>query len=118
MNDDIFCKFVKIKDMEYECSKCGNTISIEDNIDEPPLLPCSIILTEFSSDNIRNIMTNYKSEEDLCSSDMIESRHNICYGCEFFQDSSCSKCGCALTRERNYLNKLALKDQSCPISKW
>jgi hypothetical protein len=53
-----------------------------------------------------------------CSEEQINERMNICQGCEFFQDNTCLQCGCALSRDRVYMNKLLWSDQSCPIGKW
>jgi len=53
-----------------------------------------------------------------CSQEQIDERMEICKGCEFYQNNTCLKCGCALSRERNYMNKLLWADQSCPVNKW
>ena len=53
-----------------------------------------------------------------CSEDQINERMNICQGCEFFQNNTCLQCGCALSRDKVYMNKLLWADQSCPIGKW
>lgn len=45
-------------------------------------------------------------------------RHDICLGCEFFEDNACSKCGCPISRDRKFVSKLAWADQSCPVGKW
>jgi hypothetical protein len=53
-----------------------------------------------------------------CSQEQIDARLAICQGCEFYKNNSCLKCGCALSRDRNYMNKLYWADKSCPIGKW
>jgi hypothetical protein len=53
-----------------------------------------------------------------CSEEQINERMNICQGCEFFQDNTCLQCGCALSRDKTYMNKLLWADQSCPVGKW
>lgn len=53
-----------------------------------------------------------------CTDDEIIRRHDICMACEFFQDSACTKCGCPVKRDRQYISKLAWADQSCPVGKW
>lgn len=55
---------------------------------------------------------------NLCSEQEIESRLEICNKCEHYKDNSCLLCGCVIVRESNYKNKLAHKDQKCPIDKW
>jgi len=54
----------------------------------------------------------------LCSEDQIKDRMNICKMCEHFQNNSCNLCGCTITRDKNYHNKLANKQASCPAQKW
>jgi len=53
-----------------------------------------------------------------CSEEQIDARLAICNTCEFYKDNSCLHCGCVIVRESNYMNKLAHKEQSCPINKW
>lgn len=54
----------------------------------------------------------------MSSNEEILRRHDICVGCEFFADSSCTKCGCPVKRDRQFISKLAWADQSCPVGKW
>ena len=64
-----------------------------------------------------NNQTN-QSSDNMCSKEQIEERMSICQKCEYFKENSCLLCGCNVVRERNYNNKLAKKDQHCPIFKW
>lgn len=57
-------------------------------------------------------------QDNLCSKEQIEYRMSICKNCEYFKENSCLLCGCTVVRERNYNNKLAQKNQHCPIMKW
>lgn len=109
---DIFCNFVQINNV-YECSKCGTKISFSDS-DDPPLFPCRSPLkkdTKNTPSAIQSIIPN-------SSLDQIEKRYSVCLSCEFLQNNSCTKCGCNITRDRNYMNKLANESESCPIAKW
>lgn len=54
----------------------------------------------------------------MASDEEIIRRHDICRGCEFFKDNSCSKCGCPVYRDKKFISKLAWADQSCPVGKW
>ncbi len=109
---DIFCNFVKIDD-HYECSKCGTKVSFSDQ-DEPPLFPCRSPLKA----NAADIPSAIKEMIPDSSLDLIEQRYSICSSCEFLQNSTCVKCGCNITRDRNYMSKLSNKNASCPINKW
>lgn len=63
-----------------------------------------------------------------CSNKEITNRYNICCSCDFFEVlefnekvaiARCNNCGCTLSNDKKYfLNKLAWKDQKCPINKW
>lgn len=117
-NDDFFCTFIKLEDHAYECAKCGVRLVIQDDSDIPPLLPCSSPIVNYSAANIKDFMSNYTNNEELCSEEEIDRRHSICSSCEFFSNNSCAKCGCSLSRDKIYMNKLAVKSQSCPLDKW
>lgn len=67
---------------------------------------------------IEEILEATEKQSVLCSEEQIQSRLSICNKCEYYQDDSCLLCGCTVVREANYKNKLALKNQSCPINKW
>ena len=53
-----------------------------------------------------------------CSDEERERRFAICQGCEFYDGSACSKCGCPVARERKWLSKLSWAGESCPVGKW
>lgn len=50
----------------------------------------------------------------------IDYRYTICLSCEKFntQKSECGVCGCAISRKKIFMNKLAWADQECPLQKW
>lgn len=54
----------------------------------------------------------------MASDEEILRRHDICRACEFLKDNACTKCGCPIVRERQYVSKLSWADQECPIGKW
>lgn len=119
INDDaLFCSFIKISDKTYECSKCGVNLVVQDEIDHPPLIPCSAPLFDFSAVGVRDFISNHTDTNNLCDEEEIEDRHNICKSCEFFLNNSCTQCGCLLSRDKIYMNKLAIKSEACPLDKW
>lgn len=118
MNDiNIFCNFIQVQTDQYECSKCGNIVIIQDDLDEPPLFPCSSLFLNADPNKIREFMGR-KNSDNLSSIELINNRYDICSSCEFFKNNSCSKCGCNLTKDRNYLNKIAHEKEHCPLNKW
>jgi len=52
--------------------------------------------------------------------DEINYRFSICNRCDFLdtKQSICLQCGCNISNRKKFLNKLAWKDQKCPIDKW
>lgn len=62
-----------------------------------------------------------------CTQEEIDIRASVCVNCHLFipdTENSGSgvcghhTCGCNLGDEKKFLNKLAWKDQSCPLGKW
>jgi hypothetical protein len=47
-----------------------------------------------------------------------ERRFAICQGCEFYDGKACTKCGCPVVRERQFISKLTWAGESCPVGKW
>ena len=115
--DDFFCNFINV-DGVMECSKCGNIIEVLDDNDEPVLWPCS---SPLKSSNLANDIQDFMRPtlgSELCDESSIDYRHSICKSCDHFKNNSCDKCGCAISKDRNYLNKLAAKNETCPLAKW
>ena len=50
----------------------------------------------------------------------IDRRWAICQACELFDGSICAhkSCGCNVSNEQKFLNKLAWAEQKCPAGKW
>jgi hypothetical protein len=124
----ITCEFIKISEDMAQCTKCGNVIQILDDFDMMPFFPCGSAIDElFDNDNIDPAKIKNRVTEDgpgdldvanQCSDEEIKTRFEICKSCEHFDNNTCQQCGCILSRDKIFLNKLAWKDQNCPISKW
>jgi hypothetical protein len=54
------------------------------------------------------------------SQETIDYRFNICQNCFEYdnKEKQCGICGCNINNKKQFLNKLAWKDQNCPINKW
>jgi|LakMenE01Jun11ns_1017448.scaffolds.fasta_scaffold9751364_3 hypothetical protein len=119
ITNDIFCEFKLVSENQYVCIKCNTIIESIDSINDIPIFPC---LNPFGDsidlDKLKSQISIEEDEGDLCSDQEIEHRYSICSSCEFFQNQSCSKCGCLLQRSRVYMNKLAIKQEKCPEKKW
>lgn len=101
------CEFIDIGLDNYQCIKCGVTISSHDGI---PVLFCSAI----NEHDIAHIEQTGLG----CSAEQIAKRFAICQSCDFFKDNSCSKCGCRVVRNKEFKNKLLWKNEQCPMDKW
>lgn len=100
----MFCNFIQKDIGIYECIICGTVIETQDNSE--PTWPCSGFLLSQSQD------------KSLLPDSKILERFSICQACEFFRNNSCSQCGCIVTRQKNYFNKLSIATEKCPIDKW
>lgn len=117
-----FCTFVVTSGIAV-CSRCGFSITARtDKIyrhcdrAEQSGQPLSLLdkVANFAKAAISHASTGFPQ----CSRDEILQRHEICTACEHYQNESCAKCGCPITRDRQFLSKLAWADQSCPVGKW
>lgn len=102
-----FCEFIDIGLDMYQCSKCGSVIS---SYDGTPMMMCSAV-------NEAEIIQLERTGLG-CSLAQVEERFSICSSCEWFQNNSCTKCGCRIVRNREFKNKLLWKNEHCPLNKW
>ena len=128
---DMTCDFIRMNDYQYKCRTCGTTIANFEGSGYPTMI-CYSKITQYNPEEygirITNIDQNDEPKIDpasqkiddikKCSIEEIENRFRICNSCEFYNNNTCEKCGCYLVRDQIYMNKLAWKDQSCPIGKW
>jgi hypothetical protein len=131
--NNLYCNFELMKNKKLlQCTNCGYVIQLKDKnkqyICHRKLISASInqkdgvkfIKTETVD---LNLQSNKKENQEnisgnKCSQYQIDSRLEICNGCEFYQNNTCLKCGCSLSRDKTFMNKLYWTDQSCPIGKW
>lgn len=122
-HNTMFCDFIEIEPTFYKCTKCGTIVESMDL--QPPNLPCSATITETDPNWLDKIKNFSKSMMDhasngfaMATDDDIRHRYEICSTCEFFKNSTCSKCGCPLYRTKNYISKLSWASEKCPVDKW
>lgn len=113
-----------------ECKACGAKYSIKGYTCDKIIHVCSEKnkSPDLSSRmiNFGKAIVNHVSEGmPKCTQEQINSRLEVCKGCELFNKTSedtgfCShsSCGCNISKEQKFLNKLAWADQKCPIDKW
>ena len=129
MSNEILCNFqqLEINHNLFKCQYCGMIINRQ-NLKKKYI--CGIKIHELSKDpnNKFNIKLVKKEThpapqqiikaDKQCSQEDIDKRLSICHACEFYQNNTCLKCGCSLSRDRVFMNKLYWPDQSCPMGKW
>lgn len=54
------------------------------------------------------------------SRELINQRYAICLACNMHDsiNQQCKECGCNINNKKVFLNKLAWRDQQCPLNKW
>ncbi len=127
--DDLFCEF-KLMDNQklLECTNCGHIVQLRDE-KQKFLCKHKIIQESIKQKKVKFLRTekierptdsNQLNSENKqqCSQEQIDARLSVCKSCEFYDKNTCLKCGCSLSRDKVFMNKLYWPDQSCPIGKW
>ncbi|MFC6465733.1 DUF6171 family protein [Marinilactibacillus sp. GCM10026970] len=63
-------------------------------------------------DVVTSIEEQLSLEIDLASEELKEKRLSVCETCPFFQNQTCTKCGCYA------MFRASLNYKSCPVNKW
>lgn len=96
----------------------GDTIVVDETHTSFPRSPKMPSLLTKAANFAAAAVQHVAAGAPLASEEEVARRHDICKGCEFFDGSACSKCGCPIVRERQYISKLSWADQKCPVGKW
>jgi hypothetical protein len=69
---------------------------------------------------IRSLIWHAYSGFPKSSQELINNRLSICNSCEMLDiiNNQCLECGCNINNKKIFMNKLAWKDQKCPLDKW
>ncbi len=69
---------------------------------------------------IKSLVWHIYSGMPKSSKEEILYRFNICNDCDHYSKlhEQCLVCGCNVNNKKIFMNKLAWKDQKCPIKKW
>ena len=111
----------------YKCKYCDTTLALEnpdaniicfkrqnqmfDELDNQDRSEKDKIETyHLNSDNNNEMKNMVKDHMYIKASEMPVSVED--------QNDSCLLCGCTVIRDKNYNNKLAHKNKSCPVNKW
>jgi hypothetical protein len=115
------CGFRYRKAIRKTCSIASSVVTTEMRTNATPKTTCRTsppsLLTKAANFTVAAIGHAMKGNP-TCSQEQIDERLEICQACEFFASNSCQKCGCSVSRDAKYLNKLAWADQECPVGKW
>lgn len=128
MNSEL-CEFITQDNIHFECKNCGLKVTATEPQQDPPIFVCQRPIRRHENQDepsfAQKIQNFAKSTAKhiaagmpMCTEEQIIERHNICLQCEYFKDDTCSKCGCPLIRNKQFVSKLAWADQECPVGKW
>lgn len=109
------CKFRQITENLYECETCGFRYK-NGNVHRNCGPSTAKRIVNFS----KAIVHHSIEGAPRCMQEEIDERMLICRDCPLFNGKICThnSCGCNVSNENKFLNKLAWKDQKCPLSKW
>jgi hypothetical protein len=116
-----FCSFITQDWINFECVNCGIKIRATEVQDSMPFFPCKGIYlknNQPTNDYIDKMLDHFSSASDLAEKTTIQKRLAICNDCEFFKEDTCTKCGCSMIRNKNFVGKILKKDSSCPENRW
>lgn len=99
-------------------SEDGDKITVDETHEAYPKAPPKPPLAQRAANFAVAAAQHVAAGAPLASEGEVERRHAICQSCEFFDGKACSKCGCPVVRERQYISKLSWAEQSCPVGKW
>lgn len=109
------CKFRQIAENLYECEVCH--FQYKNGDVHRNCGPSGVKkVVNFS----KAITTHVLSGSKRATQEEIDARLLICKDCPLFHNDVCNHndCGCNVNNKNKFLNKLAWKDQKCPLSKW
>ena len=116
-----YCSFKTDNWIDFECINCGMKIKATEVQTSMPIFPCKEIYiraNKTSDEYIDQILERFNNHVDLADRNTISDRLSICEKCEFFKEDTCTKCGCAMIRNQNFVGKILKKDSICPENKW
>lgn len=122
----MLCEFIP-NNKGFICKNCGMFIKTLDGL--PPVFPCKKNTVRLKNETdvsfaqkIKNfakaVASHASTGMKLASDETILKRYNICESCDFFDNGSCSQCGCPIYKHKKFVSKLSWAEQSCPVSKW
>lgn len=73
---------------------------------------CERLESLAGQDVLASIEEQLSLETDLASDELKDKRLSVCESCPFFQNQTCTKCGCYA------MFRASLSYKNCPIEKW
>ena len=98
-------------------SEDGDTITVDEtHPDFPRTKPPGLLqkAKNFAASAARHVAAGMPQ----ATQEQIDQRFAICQACELFDGKACTKCGCPVVRERQFVSKLSWANEKCPAGKW
>lgn len=106
-----------------KCEKCGFSLpatsgKIYRHCDKESDGTHSLSLLEKAKNFAKSAISHVSAGMPMCTEEEVIRRHDICLGCEHYQNNSCTQCGCPVKRDKLFISKLSWAGESCPVGKW
>ena len=99
-------------------SQAGDQITVDETHPAYPRAKPGVSIITKAANFATSAAKHIAAGMPQCSDAERERRFAICQGCNFYDGSACSQCGCSVVREQKFASKLAWANEKCPVGKW
>lgn len=96
----------------------GDTITVDELHKAYPRVKPELSLVQKAVGFVTSAAKHVAAGMPAATDEEVARRFSICQGCEFYDGTACSKCGCPVVREKRFVSKLSWANESCPVGKW
>lgn len=101
-----------------EAIESGDAVVVSDTVvaSDPAIAPPSLLqkAANFATSAAKHVAAGMPQ----CTQEQIDARFAVCKQCEHFDGKACTKCGCPVVREKQFVSKLSWANEKCPVGKW
>lgn len=111
------CDFVRDGEV-WLCLHCGRRVTVPGASAPVAVCKASLTLLQKAANFATSAAKHIAAGAPRCTQEQVDARFAICQGCQFFDGRACTKCGCPVVRERQFVSKLSWANEKCPAGKW
>jgi hypothetical protein len=116
----MLCDFENIGPKLHRCRRCGH--EQPSRYDDPKMLKrqCGPSLSQKVGNFAAATVQHVASGLAVVTREERDRRAEICRGCPLFDGRICthSDCGCPVSAEQRFIDKLSWASSECPVRKW